>query len=228
MVKFIETEQEQLRKTVIDMFSLVHTQIERAGEALMTNDQGIAAQVIVFEHKVNSFDLQINKMIEDYLALYNPVAVDLRFVLAILQISTDLERIGDYARSIARFVKDREGDEIDPNLLVDMQLEKITEQVLSMLNMTQAALEGESVEIAHNIFEKDRLVNKMRERATNVLAETLITCQDSASAKKILHLQDIIRKLERTGDHIKNIAEEIIFYIDAKVIRHKGKTMKNG
>jgi phosphate transport system protein len=133
MVKFIETEQEQLRKTVADMFSLVHTQMERAGEALMTNDQGLAAQVIVFEHKVNSFDLQINKMIEDYLALYNPVAVDLRFVLAILQISTDLERIGDYARSIARFVKDRQDDAIEPNLLVDMQLEKITEQVLSKI-----------------------------------------------------------------------------------------------
>ena len=226
MVKFIESEQEQLRKTVVEMFTLVYTQIERAGEALMTNDQGTASQVIVFEHKVNSFDLQINKMIEDYLALYNPVAVDLRFVLAILQISTDLERIGDYARSIARFVKDSADDAIDSKLLVDTQLERITEQVLSMLTMTQAALEGESVEIAHNVFEKDRLVNKLRAEATNVLAETLISCQDSESAKKILHLQDVIRKLERTGDHIKNIAEEIIFYIDAKVLRHKGKTIE--
>jgi len=224
MVKFIETEQDQLRKTIIEMFSLVHTQMERAGEALMTHDQGVASQVIVFEHKVNSFDLQINKMIEDYLALYNPVAVDLRFVLAILQISTDLERIGDYARSIARFVKDRIDDEIAPQLLVDTQLEKIIEQVLSMLKMTETALDGESAEMAHNVFEKDRMVNKMREEATNVLAETLTSCQDSASAKKILHLQDIFRKLERTGDHIKNIAEEIIFYIDAKVLRHKGKT----
>ena len=223
-MKFIESEQDQLKKTALGMFSLVHTQIERAGEALMTNDQGIASQVIVFEHKVNSFDLQINKMIEDYIALYNPVAIDLRFVLAILQISTDLERIGDYARSIARFVKNREEDEIDPQLLFDTQLEKIIEQVLSMLKMTQAALDGESVEIAHNVFEKDRIVNKMQDSATNTLAETLIICQDSASAKKILHLQDIFRKLERTGDHIKNIAEEIIFYIDAKVIRHRGKT----
>jgi len=224
MVTFIESEQDQLRKTVSEMFTLVYMQIERAGEALMTNDQGTASQVIVFEHKVNSFDLQINKMIEDYLALYNPVAVDLRFVLAILQISTDLERIGDYARSIARFVKERADDAIEPKLLVDTQLEKITEQVLSMLKMTQAALEGESAEIAHNVFEKDCLVNKIRTEATNVLAETLISCQDSESAKKILHLQDVIRKLERTGDHIKNIAEEIIFYIDAKVLRHKGKT----
>jgi len=224
MVKFIESEQEQLKKTVTEMFSLVHTQMGRAVESLMMNDQGVASQVIVFEHKVNSFDLQINKMIEDYLALYNPVAVDLRFVLAILQISTDLERIGDYARSIARFVKDRAEDEIDPKLLVDTQLEKIAEQVLSMLKMTQAALDGESAEMAHNVFEKDRTVNKMRAAATNVLAETLISCQDSASTKKILHLQDIFKKLERTGDHIKNIAEEIIFYIDAKVLRHKGKT----
>jgi phosphate transport system protein len=145
-------------------------------------------------------------------------------VLAILQISTDLERIGDYARSIARFMKDRAEDEIEPQLLVDTQLDKIAEQVLSMLKMTQAALESESVEIAHSVFEKDRIVNKMREDATNVLAETLINCQDSASAKKILHLQDVIRKMERTGDHIKNIAEEIIFYVDAKVLRHKGKT----
>lgn len=224
MVTFIESEQEQLRKTVSEMFTLVYTQIERAGEALMTHDTGIASQVIVFEHKVNSFDLQINKMIEDYIALYNPVAVDLRFVLAILQISTDLERIGDYARSIARFVKEIAEDEIDTQLLVDTQLEKIIEQVLSMLKMTEAALEGESVEIANTIFEKDKHINKMRETATDVIAEILTKCQDSVQAKKILHLQDIFRKLERTGDHIKNIAEEIIFYIDAKVVRHKGKT----
>jgi phosphate transport system protein len=188
-------------------------------------DKGMAAQVIVFEHKVNSFELKISKAIEDYIALYNPVAIDLRFVLAMLQISSDLERIGDYARGIARFVKETTQTEINPELIVDTQLDKMLQQVLIMLKMTQNTLEEENVGMVNAIFEKDYLVNEIKNRATDVIAAAIIKDGNADSAKQMLRIQDVFRKLERTGDHVKNIIEEIIFYLEARVIRHNAKPL---
>jgi phosphate transport system protein len=223
MVKFIETEQQELKQKVLEMFTLVSDQIDKAGLSLLTMDKGMAAQVIVFEHKVNSFELKICKAIEDYIALYNPVAIDLRFVLAMLQISSDLERIGDYARGIARFVKKSTQLEIDPELIVDTQMDKMIQQVLIMLKTAQTALEEENAVLANSVFEKDYIVNEIQDRATDIIAAAIIKDSSAELAKQMLRIQDIFRKMERTGDHIKNIAEEIIFYIEAKVIRHKGK-----
>jgi phosphate transport system protein len=223
MVKFIETEQQEIKGKVLEMFSLVYEQIDKSGHSLLTIDKGMAAQVIVFEHKVNSFELKICKAIEDYIALYNPVAIDLRFVLAMLQMSSDLERIGDYARGIARFVKETTQEEMNPELIIDTQMDKMIEQVLLMLRTAQTSLEEENASLANAIFEKDRIVNEIKNRATDVIAAAIIKDATAESAKQLLRIQDVFRKLERTGDHIKNIAEEIIFYVDAKIIRHKGK-----
>ncbi|MDR1181716.1 MAG: phosphate signaling complex protein PhoU [Bacteroidales bacterium] len=226
MVKFIETEQQEIKQKVLEMFTLVSDQIDKAGLSLLTMDKGMAAQVIVFEHKVNAFELKICKTIEDYIALYNPVAIDLRFVLAMLQLSSELERIGDYARGIARFVKETTQQEINPELIIDTQMDEMIQQVLLMLKIAQTALEEENAGLANSIFEKDGIVNEIKNKATDVIAAAIIKDGSAESAKQMLRIQDIFRKLERTGDHIKNIAEEIIFYIDAKVIRHKGKTLE--
>jgi phosphate transport system protein len=223
MVKFIETEQKEIKQKVLEMFSLVSDQIDKAGLSLLTMDKGMAAQVIVFEHKVNAFELKICKTIEDYIALYNPVAIDLRFVLAMLQLSSELERIGDYARGIARFVKETTQQEINPELIIDTQMDEMIQQVLIMLKTAQTALEEENASLANSIFEKDCIVNEIKNKATDVIAAAIIKDSSAESAKQMLRIQDVFRKLERTGDHIKNIAEEIIFYIDAKVIRHRGK-----
>ena len=225
MTKFIEIEQQRIKETVLEMFTLVANQIEKAGMSVLTMDKGTASQVIVFEHKVNSFELRIDKDIEDFIALYNPVAIDLRFVLAMLQISSDLERIGDYARGIARFVKENAEISLSPELIIDTQLEQMIQQVLLMLKTAQNALEEENVSLANAVFEKDYLVNQIKEKATDVIASTLTNnTYTTETAKQMLRIQDIFRKLERSGDHIKNIAEEIIFHIEAKIIKHKGET----
>jgi len=221
MIKFIETEQQQLKKDILDMFELVINQIDRAGLALLTMDKGVASQVIVFEHKVDAFELKICKDVEDYIALYNPVAIDLRFVLAMMQMSLDLERIGDYARGIARFVKETDESDFNPELLIDIQMEQMFKQVEQMLKLAKISLEEENTQLAHSIFEKDCLVNEIRDSAVDVLASKIIKSEDTSSVKRMLHIQDVLRKYERTGDHIKNIAEEIIFYIDAKNVKHK-------
>ena len=113
MVKFIESELELLKKEVGEMWTLVYNQLDRAGEAVLTFDRELAGQVKVRERRVNAFELKIDSDIEDVIALYNPVGIDLRFVLAMLKINSNLERLGDFAEGIVRFVLESEEPALD-------------------------------------------------------------------------------------------------------------------
>ena len=98
MVKFIESELVLLKKEIDEMWTLVYNQLDRAGDAVLTLDRELAQQVLVRERRVNAFELKIDSDVEDIIALYNPVAIDLRFVLAMLKINTNLERFGRFRR----------------------------------------------------------------------------------------------------------------------------------
>lgn len=222
MVKFIESELELLKKEVNEMWVLVYNQLDRAGEAVLTFDKELAEQVKVRERRVNAFELKIDSDIEDVIALYNPVGIDLRFVLAMLKINSNLERLGDFAEGIVRFVIDSNEPILDSSLLKRLRLEEMLAEVLSMLEISKRALSEERLELATTVFAKDNLIDEINAQVTKVLADyinehpdNLLTC---------LNLVSVFRKLERAGDHITNIAEEIVFYIDAKVLKHSGKT----
>lgn len=224
MVKFIESELELLKKEVNEMWTLVYNQLDRAGEAVLTFDKELAEQVKIRERRVNAFELKIDSDIEDVIALYNPVGIDLRFVLAMLKINSNLERLGDFAEGIVRFVLEAE-EPISPDLLKRLRLEEMLAEVLSMLEVTKRALNEERMELATTVFTKDNIVDEINGNVTTVLAENLKENPDSLLT--CLNLVSVFRKLERAGDHITNIAEEIVFFIDAKVLKHSGKTDDN-
>ena len=117
MVKFIESELVLLKKEIDEMWTLVYNQLDRAGDAVLTLDRELAQQVLVRERRVNAFELKIDSDVEDIIALYNPVAIDLRFVLAMLKINTNLERLGDFAEGIARFALNCHEPALDTELV---------------------------------------------------------------------------------------------------------------
>jgi len=218
MVKFIESELVLLKKEIDEMWTLVYNQLDRAGEAVLTFDRELAQQVLVRERRVNALELKIDSDIEDIIALYNPVAIDLRFVLAMLKINTNLERLGDFAEGIARFVLNCK----EPVLLKRLRLEEMQRQVLAMLELAKKALQEENQDLATSVFAKDNLLDEINAEATTVLADYI--AQHPEAVLPCLNLVSVFRKLERSGDHITNIAEEIVFFIDAKVLKHSGKT----
>ena len=197
MVKFIESELILLKKEIDEMWTLVYNQLDRAGEAVLTLDKELAQQVMVRERRVNAFELKIDSDVEDIIALYNPVAIDLRFVLAMLKINTNLERLGDFAEGIARFV----------------------------LRCKEPVLDEESNDLAAGVFAKDNLLDEINADATGILSDYII--EHPEAVHTCVDLVSVFRKLERSGDHITNIAEEIVFFIDAKVLKHRGKTDEN-
>ena len=224
MVKFIESELMNLREEVNEMWTLVYNQLSRAGKSVLTFDRELAQQVIVREKRVNAFELKIDCDAEDAIALYNPVAIDLRFVLAMLKINTNLERLGDFAEGIARFVVHCDKEELDKELLRELRLEEMVKRVLCMLDTAKRALNEESVELAVSVFGKDNLLDEINANVSNVLTTYLEA--HKGDIRMCLDLASVFRKLERSGDHITNLAEEIVFYIDAEVLKHPGKTEK--
>ena len=222
MVKFIESELVLLKKEIGEMWTLVYNQLDRAGEAVLTLDRKLAQQVLVRERRVNAFELKIDSDVEDVIALYNPVAIDLRFVLAMMKINTNLERLGDFAEGIARFAIHCQEVALDSELVKKLRLGEMISQVLSMLELAKKALEEENLELATAVFAKDNLLDEINVEATNILADYVR--QHPESALTCLNLVSVFRKLERSGDHITNIAEEIVFFIDAKVLKHSGHT----
>ena len=218
MVKFIESELMQLRSEVYQMWTLVYKQMEQAQKAVLDMDHDIAQQILVREKRVDAYELKIDSDVEDFIALYTPVAVDLRFVLAMLKVNNDLERIGDYADGIARFVRDSEAESLDPVLVEKLQLDMMFTVVLEMMSDLQKALVDEDPVKAASVMSKDDRLDKIKAASEGILVEYAKSNADSIAT--CMGLAGVFRKLERTGDHLTNIAEEIVFFIDAKVLKH--------
>ena len=217
-MKYIENELDGLKREILEMWSLVDSQLNRAGEALLSLDRELAKEVVYREKRVNAFELKIDSDCEDIIALYAPVAVDLRFVLAVLKINTNLERIADFCEGIAQFVLKYPSISIDAELFDKARIRTMLSIVKEMLQSGQEALEEEKSSLAVSIFEKDSQVDELNHGATGIIAEYLQQYPDRAA--ECLNLIGIIRKMERIGDHCNNMAEEIVFYLDAKVLKH--------
>lgn len=221
MVKFVDDELKSIRAEVLDMWALVYEQMKNVCDAIPTADSEKAWEVLVREKRVNASELKLDCDIEDFLVLYNPVAVDMRFIVAMLKINTDLERIGDFAENIARFIIRQNSEPIDADLIKNARLAEMCQAVLDMLLTARLALEKEDLSMANSIFEKDNKVDEINAAATQVLAEYI--AQHPEKAAFCLDFKGVFLRLERAGDHITNLAEEIVFYIDAVVLKHSAK-----
>lgn len=200
------------------MWRLVLSQLEKSKQALLNNDIEQAHEVASREKRVNTFELKIDSDCENFIALYSPVAVDLRLILSLIKISGTLERIGDFAAGIARHVVEDDCFAFTSKLKGELQLEKMFDTVISMLSDSFVALESENTKLSGKILLKDEQVDELYFNSVNILsAQMQKEPQSSVCALKTMLL---IRKIERIGDHCSNIVEEIVFYIDAKVLKH--------
>ncbi len=218
-MKHTEKELSALKENVSEMWRLVLSQLEKAKQAFLENDLERAREVISREKRVNTLELKIDSDCENYIALFSPVAIDLRLVLSLIKISGTLERIGDFADGIARHVIEQECDAATAALKEELQIEAMFDAVISMLSESYVTLESENTRLSGKILLKDNTVDEIYRRAVDVLAA--VVAADPKQALCALKTMLIVRKIERIGDHCSNIVEEIVFYIDAKVLKHK-------
>ncbi len=220
----LETELAQLKSELVTMWILVQSQFNKAREAMLQFDKDLAREVLIKEKRVNSFELKIDLDCENIFALYCPVAVDLRFLLAALKINTNLERIGDIAAGIAAYVVESPVN-FEHTILESSQVLRMYEEAINILIDTRTSFEKEDTVLARSIFKRDDLLNQINANSITKMSE--IIKEDITTVDDSLYVISIIRKLERVGDQCMNIAEEIIFYVDAKILKHQAKEIKN-
>jgi len=220
----LDIELKQLKTETLNMWALVILQLNKAKESLLNLDKDLAREVILSEKRVNANELKVDRDCENIFALFNPVAVDLRFVLAVLKINSNLERTGDIAEGIAKFVI-KVDHNLDKHLLKITRVVEMYDAALNMMNEVLEAFEKENTAIARKVFEQDELLDDINIKANAVIADFIRSHPEKIESS--LYLLSIIRKLERVGDQAKNMAEEIIFYVEAKVLKHRSITEKN-
>jgi phosphate transport system protein len=221
----LETELIKLKKQLAEMWELVISQVEKSRDSVVNFDKQLASEIRFREKMVDMYELKIDRDCESIIALLTPVAVDLRMVLSVLKINTNLERIADFAKGIAKFVVECPREKCNEELIKSTKIEEVLNNALEMLKDVREAWEQENSQLAFAVFAKDELINQIYKGAPEAIANYIK--QNPEQTVECLNAYSILRKVERMGDHCNNISEEIIFYLDAKILKHN-KKLKQG
>jgi len=219
----LDVELANLKNDTVEYWKLVNSQLDKGYQSLVEMNKELALEIISVEKRVNAMEIKIDRDCENIFALFNPVAVDLRFVLAVLKINTNLERTGDIAEGIAKFVNNVEAN-FDVKLLERTRALEMFKTARVMMEKVLDAFEKEDTTLARKIFIEDELLDKINMAANKVVGDYIKN--NEGDVEQALYLLSIIRKLERVGDQAKNMAEEIVFYVEAKVLKHLSKEAK--
>ena len=219
-MKHTENELVTLKNEICEMWELVLSQLEKSKQAFFERNIELAREIVSREKRINAFELKIDCDCENYIALYSPVAIDLRLILSSIKICGTLERIGDFCEGIARFVIDDDCHSIDSKIIDDLQLDKMFDILIGMLSDCFDAFESEKTSMCGKILSMDNDIDTIYLDALNIFTEYLQ--KNPPLIRCGLKIYVLMRKLERIGDHCTNIVEDIVFYIDAKVLKHSG------
>lgn len=205
---------EKIKKEILTLGAMVEDRFKKAVYAIKTEDLELAQQIIDTDFEVDEREIEVEEECLKILALYQPVAMDLRFLIAVIKINNDLERIADYASNIARRLKTSSKD----SYTFKYDYTTMGEKAARMLRMSLDALVRMDVDMAYEVRDMDKLINLMRNDAYDSMKKDIQEHPEMAS--KIINMYLISRHIERIGDHTTDVAEEVIYLIDGEIIRH--------
>jgi phosphate transport system protein len=208
---------DELKEKLLRMGGLAEQAIDRATEAYRTRDSKYCQLVLTGENAINEAEREIDELSLDLLAMQQPMAVDLRFILAVLKINADLERVGDQAVNIAQRVLDLISE---PEVQLPVDIPRMADSVSTMVQRALEAFLDGKAEVAEAVLQMDGIVDRMKDEAFIVLVHKMSS--EPAVTRAALNVLLISRNLERIADHATNIAEDVIFWVRGADVRHGG------
>lgn len=218
MPKHLQREIENLKKKILKLGARIETTVHEVIRSIEERDAALAQKIIDDDIQIDDFEVEVEEDCLKILALHQPVAIDLRFIVAVLKINNDLERIGDLAVNIAErsvFLASV------PQVNAVFDFARMSRKTESMLNRSLDALVNMSSELAHEVCIDDDEVDGINRQMYLKIQEAIQKHPDKIAS--LIHLLSVSRHLERIADHATNIAEDVIYMIDGKIVRHKSE-----
>jgi phosphate transport system protein len=216
MERQFDQQLEKLKTRVLKMCSLVDEQVDLAIRAIDEENPSLAEIVLEKEKKVDKYDLKIDKICQKIFALNQPVAMDLRLIMSALTINTNLERMGDIAVNI---VENSELIGKKPEWMSKTHFAKMAEISREMIRNSIDSYVQDDAQLAKKVIETDKVLDNLNKENHDMLIEIMKKNSDDIQAAVALLV--ISRQLERLGDHATNIAEDVYFIVEARMVKHK-------
>ena len=215
MAKHLIRELEKIKKKILTLGALVEERVRMVSDAVDNRDAAIAQKVVDMDWEIDELEVEIEEECLKVLALHQPVAVDLRFLVATIKINNDLERIGDQAVNIAERILT-----IAKRPAVDFVFDyaPMAEKAKTMLRMSLDALVKLDVDLAFKVITLDDEVDAIKDQAYDGIKEAIKL--NPQRVGYLINLLLISRHLERLADHATNIAEEVVYLIEGEIVRH--------
>jgi phosphate transport system protein len=215
MQKHLQKDIDSLKNKIITMGSAIEDRVYKASLSIINKDLRLAEEVIQADEEIDKMEVDIEEHCLKILALYQPVAIDLRFIIAVLKINNELERVSDIAVNIAErgkyLIKHKEYE-------IPYDINAMATKVESMVTRSIDALVHMDVQLAHRIRAEDDEVDAYNRQMYNNVKDMLMN--DPKQINCTLHAVSAGRHLERIADHACNIAEDVIYLVDAEIVRH--------
>jgi len=216
MPKHLQREIENLKKKLLALGAIIETAVRDATLSIEKRDSNLAQKVMDNDVNIDHTEVEIEEDCLKILALHQPVAIDLRFIVAVLKINNDLERIGDLAVNIAERAVFLAGQ---PKINIAIDLVNMAHNAQSMLKKSLDSLVNHDAKLAHKVCASDDTVDQMNRQMYLKVQEAILKNPEQISAS--IHLLSASRHLERIADHTTNIAEDVIYMIEGQIMRHK-------
>ena len=211
----LQRDLDHLRKDILRLGSLVRESTLKSIELFNTQALSLAEEVNTLELHIDELEVEIEEHCLKILALHQPVAIDLRFIVVVMKVNNDLERMGDQAVNIAKRVTSLMKEE---SHTFELPLDAMTDTVQDMVALSLEALVNQDPDLARRVVQIDDLLDDLN--AKNYQALRAGVEETPALFSQAMSLATISSNLERIGDLCTNIAEEVIFMVEGKVIRH--------
>jgi phosphate transport system protein len=224
MERYFDIELDELKKRIIDMGTLAEKAIYKSVEALKSRNADLARSVIDDDRNIDKLELLVDEKCIDLIARYQPMAKDLRFITTGMKINAELERIADLAVDIAQ----RTLELVDKPLLKPLvDIPKLTAVALNMIQTAIESFVKEDIELAKKVVLSDPQADSLRNAIQQELIDDYMV-KDGSTAPRAVQLLLIARFLERICDHTTNIAENVIYMVQAEVVKHHPEKLTDG
>jgi phosphate transport system protein len=215
MARHLQRDLDQLKKRILALGAMAEERVRMAVKAMEDRDSELAERIVGIDHEIDEAEMEIEEECLKILALHQPVAVDLRFLSAVIKINNDLERIGDEAVNIAERVQIISKRE---KLGIPFDFSAMAEKTEEMLRTSLDAVVNLDLDLAVKVIVSDDEVDAFEKEAYDVIKKAIETHPDRVG--HLINLFLISRHLERIADHAQNIAEEVIYMIEGEIVRH--------